>query len=134
MNRILLTFFGFWMTFLAGAQTLTIESFKPLEGDISARMNRRDDLNGKPSDSLKTWTMVDIVEVAHNSTQSIGNRVVTSKLIPSFCINRQKSLTLRHIFTDKLDYNTNGFKKNHICVPIVDSFPGEGAGVSCGVV
>ena len=81
MKKILLTLIGLCVTILAGAQTLTIESFKAVDGDISARMNRRDDLNGKPCALLKIWAMDNLVEIQGNNIGDISQKAGGEKWV-----------------------------------------------------
>lgn len=98
------------MTFLAEAQTLTIESFKSLDGDISARTNRRDDLNGKPCALLKIWTMDNVVEIQGNNIGAVTQKAGGEKWVYLTEGSREVKLFFDRHLPIELKFNDYGIK------------------------
>lgn len=119
----------------AGAQNLSIESFKPLEGDISAKMNRREDLNGKACALLKIWTLDNLVEIQGNNIGAIDQKAGGEKWVYLTDGSRQVKLFFdRHLPIEIAfkDFGIKALKSNNTYLlvltedggkPIISSTP-----------
>ena len=111
MIRVLLPIIVVCLSLSAGAQMLTVESFKTLDGDISARMNRIDDLNGNSCALLKIWTMDNLVEIQGNNIGAVTQKEGGEKWI--YLINGSRDVKLffdRHLPIE-LKFNDYGIKE-----------------------
>lgn len=110
IRKILLTI-GLCLSLSAGAQKLTIESFKALDGDISARTSPREDLNGKPCALLKIWTLDNLVEIQGNNIGAVAQKEGGEKWIYLINGSREVKLFLERHLPIELKFNDYGIKE-----------------------
>lgn len=137
MIRVLLPIFALCLSLSTRAQILTIESFKALEGDLSARTSPREDLNGKNCALLKIWTMDNLVEIQGNNIGAVTQKEGGEKWIYLTNGSREVKLFLDRHLPIELKFNDYGIKElksnsTYLLVltedggrPIVSSTPDE---------
>lgn len=99
-------------TFLSvNAQKLSIESFKILDGDLSARTSPREDLNGKNCALLKIWTLDNLVEIQGNNIGAVTQKDGGEKWIYLTNGSREVKLFLDRHLPIELKFNDYGIKE-----------------------